>query len=674
MEKEKEINEITEDTDITEEVNDTPEEITEPDTLDTDDKNSESLEEPSKDVVDETLKDSIEEAKGKDSYLPTENNTDNDYDITNSEEYTYKSRREKKGMKKKKKSFFKISRILIPLILVIVLLGAFLLLPQFLTEGKIASNVYSGNIDLGGLSVTEAEELIGNSYTQSKINFSVLFKTETSTKKASFTSDEIEFTIDPALTAQAAYDLGREENIFKNSWNVLRSFFTKVDIGIVPSFNKEAISQIFYNLGAEVHGEGKDTECIIENNLLTITPSIPGQSHNVTSAISEFVSAVRKGIYQDIPVTLKTNENDKLNANDLYNELAKEAKNAEYQIEGNNVIITDHVVGVKIDKAKLSALVEQVNNGIKGSIEVTQIVPEITKESLQESLFGTTLASYTSNYSTSSKNRAYNVELAASKINGMILPDGAEFSYNGIVGNANAANGFKMATVFSNGKVTEGIGGGVCQVSSTLYCAVLRADLEVTERHNHSLPISYVPGGQDATVAYGALDFRFKNNTGAPVKIVATSSNRNLTVSILGASSAKKKVEVTSQKVSSIAPTTTEIPDETLPLGTTKVISQGKSGSVYVTYKKVYDSNGKLVSETSTRSSYKATPGEIAVGTAAVPAEPTVTIPDTAEPGNTPDADTTSTEKTDKEPPSPEVDTPKENDIITIPEDDDITE
>ena len=228
-----------------------------------------------------------------------------------------------------------------------------------------------------------------------------------------------------------------------------------------------------------------------------------------------------------------------------------------------------------------------------------------------------------------------------------------------------------MATVFSNGKVTEGIGGGVCQVSSTLYCAVLRADLEVIERHNHSLPIAYVPGGQDATVAYGALDFRFKNNTGAPIRIIATSSNRNLTVSIVGASSAKKKVEVTSQKVSSIAPTMTEVPDATLPAGTTKVISEGKSGSVYVAYKKVYDANGKLISESSTRSAYKATPGEIAVGTAVVPAEPTITTPDTVIPNDTPNEDVTPPEKTDTESTS-ETDTSKNDDIITIPEDDSV--
>lgn len=583
------------------------------------------------------------------------------------EEYTYTSRKERGKTHKRRKNGKSHKKALIAAVTsasaVVLLSAAFFCLPLTLTEGQIASNVYSGDTSLGGMSISAAAEALAKVTIPENIDFSVNFTHDEKTVEADFSSGDISFAVDSEKTAEEAYNFGRSGNIAKNSWDILCSLFSRRDIGLVPSFDEEALSEILYNLGAEVYGESTDMQCVVENNTLTITPPTPGQSHNVSEAIAEFVESVRSGVYTDIPVTLKDNENDKIDADELYEKLAAEPKNAEYVINGNEVTITEHVVGLRLDKAKLRALVEQVNDGITGSIEVEQLMPEVTTEQLRQSLFGTTLASFSSNYASSSANRAYNVELAASKINGIILADGAEFSYNAAVGNANAANGFKMATIFSNGKVTEGIGGGVCQISSTLYCAVLRSDLQVTERHNHSLPIGYVPGGQDATVSYGTLDFKFKNNTGAPIKIVTVCENRNVTVSIVGNAAAKKNVEVVSEKVATIAPTTTQVNDPTLPAGQTKVITAGKAGSVYMTYKRVYDASGALVSETKTKSSYKATPGETAVGTkavsASVPAAPsaprtdtapapsspqkseepavTDTVPDTAEPAEAPE-------------------------------------
>ena len=411
---------------------------------------------------------------------------------------------------------------------------------------------------------------------------------------------------------------------------------------MVPSCNKELITPIFYELGAEVYGHSQDAEYRIENGILTIIPPTSGQSHNVDDAIKEFLSATGDGEYKNIKIHLHETKIEKLDVDEVYKKVVREPKNAEYKVEGNEVSVTEHVVGVEADKSQLAAILEKTNKGEIASMEITEIMPEQTTEALQAALFATTLASFTSNYSSSSANRAYNVELAAQKINGIVLADGDEFSYNKAVGNANAANGFKMATVFSNGKVVEGIGGGVCQVSSTLYCSVLRSDLFVTERHNHSLPIGYVPGGQDATVSYGSLDFRFKNNTGTPIKIVAQCSNRNVTISILGNASAKKNVEVTSQKISSIEAPMTKVNDPNLPSGTTKIIKKGSPGSVYITYKKVYDVNGAVASEKQIKSTYKASAGEMAVGTGVVntapsapasqPAQPTAPAPEQQSP------------------------------------------
>ncbi len=536
----------------------------------------------------------------------TEKNNDT---LSVSEADTYKSDTPKTPKKPVKPWVFVVLGV------VLVLLVGFLCLPLTLPKDAIASNVWSGDINLGKLSVSEATALLEKSYIPKPIDFSVNFTHNGKTEKASFSSADIDFSINPKATAELAYNTGRSKNIFKNSWDVLRSYFTKVDVGFSPKCDDEKLTKILYDLGAKVHGQGKDVEYIIDQDILTIIPATPGQSYDLSVAKGEFFQNVRMGKYTDIPVTLKSNQEDKLDVEKVYQKLSKDPVDAEYKIDGNNIVITDHQVGIKIDKAKLSALVDRVNNKSQGSIEITTVLPQKTRESLEKQLFGTTLGTFTSDYSSSSQNRAYNVELAASKVNGIILADGEEFSYNKVVGNANAANGFKLATIFSGGQVTEGVGGGVCQISSTLYCAALRADLEIVERHNHSLPITYVPGGQDATVSYGILDFRFKNNTGSPIKIVATHSSRKVTVSIIGSESAKKKVDVTSTKLSSVAPTVLETPDPTLPLGERKVTEKGKSGSVYMMYKRVYNPDGTLKSESSVRSVYKATPEKVLVGT-----------------------------------------------------------
>ena len=135
------------------------------------------------------------------------------------------------------------------------------------------------------------------------------------------------------------------------------------------------------------------------------------------------------------------------------------------------------------------------------TIPVKRTPAEVTADRLAEVLFSDTLASTSTSLNAGNRDRTNNVRLACEHINGTILNPGDEFSYNGVVGERTAARGFKAAGAYANGKVVDEVGGGVCQPSSTLYMAVLRADLEVTERHNHSFTVAYTPLGEDATVS-----------------------------------------------------------------------------------------------------------------------------------------------------------------------------
>ena len=187
-----------------------------------------------------------------------------------------------------------------------------------------------------------------------------------------------------------------------------------------------------------------------------------------------------------------------------------------------------------------------------------------------------------------------------------------------------------------NNEVVDGIGGGICQVSSTLYCATLYANMEIVTRTNHQLPVSYVPLGQDATVDYGNIDFKFKNDTGYPLKVAADGSGGTVTVSLLGYRDDTVKVEVTPVRISTIPSPATVEQDPSLPQGERKIVKKGADGCVVETYKTVTVNGVKGEKKLTSKSTYAATKRIVKVGTKPVESAPAAALP---EGENVPDAE-----------------------------------
>ena len=183
---------------------------------------------------------------------------------------------------------------------------------------------------------------------------------------------------------------------------------------------------------------------------------------------------------------------------------------------------------------------------------------------------------------------------------------GDVFSYNDVVGERTAERGFKEATIYVGNSAEDGLGGGVCQVTSTIYYATLRADLEIVERYAHSREVTYVPKGEDATVAWGSKDFKFANNTGFPIKVVTSHKSNNLTVKLYGTQTvAGKKVTIDTTILSKTPFEVVYEVDETLTPGTEKVKSNGYTGYKTESYR-VVTINGVEVSRTlENKSTYK---------------------------------------------------------------------
>ncbi|ADY19905.1 VanW family protein [Bacillus paranthracis] len=271
---------------------------------------------------------------------------------------------------------------------------------------------------------------------------------------------------------------------------------------------------------------------------------------------------------------------------DKYNETLKNPVNAELSIEGTTVNISQSQNGEKIDKGKLTDLTKQaITSGTPDiTLPVTLLKPERSTEDIQKMGIKEVIAEYSTPMAGRNGNQSFNVNKSANTLSGVIVAPDETFSFNGRVGVTDAAHGYKSAAVYSQGKVIQSAGGGVCQVSSTLYSAALRADLGIVSRSNHSMPVNYLPLGQDAAVADYGPDLKFKNNTGNHIYIQAFSNGGSITTRIFGTNTGKN-VEVSSQ-----------------------VISRTNDKITAVTYKKVTQ-NGEVISNGQiSRSVYKSAP------------------------------------------------------------------
>ena len=212
--------------------------------------------------------------------------------------------------------------------------------------------------------------------------------------------------------------------------------------------------------------------------------------------------------------------------------------------------------------------------------------------------------------------------------NGVVLNDGDIFDYNAVVGKRTTDRGFGAAPAYVNGETVDTIGGGICQVSSTIYYAALLSNLEIVERYAHRYAPSYITWGMDATVSWGGPEFRFKNDTGYPVRLDVTYENSRITVSVVGTKLDDTYVKMTYSVLGDTPYETEYVETEDLDWGTEQQKQSPYTGHQVVSYRNVYDGSGKLISqELEAKSNYKSRNEIILVGTRGKPAMGT-TIPD----------------------------------------------
>jgi len=272
------------------------------------------------------------------------------------------------------------------------------------------------------------------------------------------------------------------------------------------------------------------------------------------------------------------------------------SKNATLEMNNQSgIVVIPGQAGMEVDaEATFISLPTDLNKitALKIPIIVIKKEPEIADAVLSN--MGR-LSSYSTNYDLALENRSHNLYLAASSIDKSIVAPHTVFSFNNTLGHCTAEKGYLDAMVIVQGKFEPGLAGGICQVSSTLYNASLLAGMDIMERRNHSLAVTYVPLGRDATVANGSQDFKFMNNTDDSIYIRATAAGGRLTISIYGNLKYKKKIEISNIIDQTIDFTILIEQDPTLKAGEQKVDHNGQLGYVVRSFRTFYGEDGKIL-------------------------------------------------------------------------------
>ena len=346
-----------------------------------------------------------------------------------------------------------------------------------------------------------------------------------------------------------------------------------------------------------------------------------GKTGNVFKRVMEVRELEKKGT--DFPLTFSVDkeETKKVVAKKAKKFLAKKKDATIKRVDGK-FVITKHVHGIAIDfDANAEKLAEVFGNkdwnhkSVVFPMDYTLDKAKHTKKEL--SAIKDVLGTYTTSYAGSASGRCANVENGASLINGTVLYPGESFSVYSKVAPFTAANGYHLAGSYSNGQTVQTYGGGICQVSTTLYNAVLRAELNVTERLNHSMTDHYVPLSADAAISGTDKDLKFTNNLDHPIYIQGTAGGSSITFTIYGKEyrASNRKVEYVSHTLSVRGPSEKVIKDNTMEEGKRVVESNGRTGYTARLWKVVYI-DGKETKRTQVNSSsYMSTPSVVRVGT-----------------------------------------------------------
>ncbi len=499
---------------------------------------------------------------------------------------------------------------------------------------KIHKNVYIQNISVSGMSQEEAKEKLSKIYETKKLN-KIILKHNDFEMPISYEQLGITRNFNDAV--DMAYGIGRKGNIVTNNYRILFSCFLRKNINLEINIDDTSINNAINDVQSKLPDVTIQSSYYIDGSNLVIKKGVDGVEINKDELKSNIIKNVNdfNNVNGEIEIPVIEKKADNIDIKKIADEIKKEPKDAYISKDPLEVHVEQDGVELACSIEDAQKIIDEknesnenndgnannngnannggnenknsdgnVNNDNNANSEESQdkdeyviplkiTHPSVTVESLGNEAFANKLATYTTNYDASNVNRNNNLVLASEKLNGTIVKPGEEFSYNKTIGERTIASGFKEAKAYAGGKVVLDVGGGICQLSSTLYNAALLTNLDITERHNHYFLTSYVPAGRDATVSWGSVDFKFKNNRKYPIKIESKAGDGVATVSIYGIKQDDDNTVLIDSKVTSIIPKKVEYVKKSSGVSE----RSGEDGATSETYKTLLK-NGIIVSKT----------------------------------------------------------------------------
>lgn len=461
---------------------------------------------------------------------------------------------------------------------------------------EIFPNVKINGVSVGGVTEERAlQKLIDATESYSDKSIDISFPNGST---ISISAVQSGLAPEPDEAAEIAFEYGRTGNIFSNS---LKYFKCLIGMGLVD-INKEIVytlddtrlRAIISESTHELNSAPIEPSYEIIDEALYITKGTAGMTINEEELYNLVSEALLSSDFTPLSYDADMKEPAEVDLQSIYDAEYKDPQNSIYDKETGSV--TQEMPGISFDIEKARKAIDAAPNSERVEIPLILTKPDITAEDLGELLFSSLLAAKTTDL-TSNSNRNTNIELSAAEINGTVLNPGEEFSFNDVVGERTSARGFMPAGAYSGGQTVTEVGGGICQVSSTIYYTVLKSDLEVVNRNPHTFTVSYLPLGMDATVSWGGPEFVFKNNTDYPIKILAWRDGLTLTIELHGTKTNDYTIELDSFIQNTVSYSTEYIDDSSVPAGSSSVKTVGHTGYTVDTYRYVYDGNGDLIRE-----------------------------------------------------------------------------
>jgi len=572
----------------------------------------------------------------------------------------------KQSKYKKDRKFVVLGIIIVVCIIALALFSTIFALINA-NNNTILSGIYARGILIEGLTEEEALKMLNDKIQEEKTR-EIILKINEETYSITPEQIEVEYNVEKAV--QQAYQIGRDGNIFQNNFAIFQTMLEENFIDIEVTYNEELLTNVLEGFNAKLPNAMVDNTYCVEEDELIITRGIDGLVIDIDNAKQVIMDSIKNGKSEEIEVKTKLEKCPDIDIEAIYEKVKSEPQDASYKTDPFEIIPHKNGLDFDIEGARKIISEEKEEYVIKLNV----IEPDILTNELGEEAFPDLLGAFSTKYDETNVPRTKNVKLAMSKLDGVVVMPGEVFSYNQTLGKRTAEAGYEYANGFAGGKVVPMLAGGICQVSSTLYDAVLYANLNIVERYNHMFQATYVEPGKDATVVYGSLDFKFENTRNYPIMIKAKAGGGLADIKIFGI---REEVEYEVDIVTTILSYTPykEVveTDYSLAPGQEKVSQWGLKGCKSITHR-ILRLNGQEISRevlstdtydplnkiTKKGPTYSQTP---TVDTSTTPQE-TVTTPEeeAAQPQETPATEQVTPENPEVSP------TPEEPETPEIPE------